>query len=372
MANNTKQFHLVDKLWDKMVEKNVKPNANHFGHMAESLRYRGDWKSVIELFNVAQTDALNNINNHLITQTMATCREVITTIFNQSIKNNSFNTNVTPSWSCGLQVFSFINNKKLSTQVCTEAVKQFHFLSKYKIWPNSWKLSLKFILEVTQYVNYSTDLFNALITQLVDNEKYSLALSYIAKSPANLSVETFTCFFKKRGQVYSNSNKYFEILKIMENYSVQPNAEIYEIIFRKLHLEGNSEAAYAFFKETINQLSCASSPSTVGVQVARIEPFTLGFLDSLITHQSPTTALFLAEQTKNELECIIAEHTSNLCYFGESYHRLVLQGKICVADSYVIQSFHLHNLIYDFDSIIVPFSSVRTAIKYNNSKLKPP
>ncbi|CAD2218592.1 hypothetical protein AGDE_11728 [Angomonas deanei] len=92
-------------------------------------------------------------------------------------------------------------------------------------------------------------------------------------------------------------------------------------------------------------------------------PLMTALLDTLLAHPRPHDALVMAETFENKLSDVVGASTRNLAEIGSATLRWLVQGRVAIVDHNVLLSPRFQSLIHHYDSIFIPFSSVRLLVR---------
>ncbi|GET90494.1 hypothetical protein, conserved [Leishmania tarentolae] len=113
------------------------------------------------------------------------------------------------------------------------------------------------------------------------------------------------------------------------------------------------------FAEREYKLDCVDA----GNPLTHTLSLSVAMVDALLSHPRPHDALLVYEAFQDKIGDVVAPATRQLGTSGSLEQRWLVQGRVAVVDHNVLLSTTFESLIHHYDSVFVPFASVRLLVR---------
>ncbi|KAH9598995.1 hypothetical protein LSM04_005492 [Trypanosoma melophagium] len=333
-ANDNKDWETALRYWTRACHEK-KANEKLHGALLAAYRAAGRWKDSVQHYNAMIEDKMN-LDPYALHTVMNACRrasacEEALTTFSKAVRAGA-----SPNSAVYLELLRCIQQSRL---------------------PNRWEMSLSILQSIEGKVDMTAGFFNATMASMGGaNWKKGVQLFQTMKEknvqPSKDTIATLVSL--------NTSDVSHAVQCIAEAHSLgMPVTDaMYRVVLSNLmQLQLDHEAVRFAEKEYRRFTQDPGNPVNSSLSLS------LAIIDSLLAHNRPQEALMFFTAFESKLGNIVASATRGLGSFGLSSQRWIVQGRVAVVDHNVLLSPLLESLLFHYDSVLIPFSSIRILVR---------
>ncbi|KEG11752.1 hypothetical protein DQ04_02311040 [Trypanosoma grayi] len=333
-ANDNKDWQTALRYWDRACREK-KTNEKLHGALLASYRAAGRWKDAVQHYNAMIEDKMV-LEPYALHTVMNTCRKADAHNVALSTFSKAVSAGATPNSTVYLELLRCLQQARV---------------------PNRWKMSLSILNSLEGKVDMTAGLYNATMSTLggavwekgvelfntmkaknVQPSKETLA-TLVALNPNNLS-HTVQCIAEAHSLGMPVTDGMYRA-----------------VLANLLRLQLDHEAVR--FAESEYSRCTADPGNPVNSSLA----LSLAIIDSLLAHSRPQEAVLFSTIFESRLGNVVGAATRGLGSIGLQTQRWIVQGRVAVVDHNVLLDPQFESLLSHYDSMLVPFSSVRLLVR---------
>ncbi|CAJ1990688.1 hypothetical protein conserved [Leishmania donovani] len=258
-----------------------------------------------------------------------------------------------------------------------------------------WQMGLKVFSDAVQHGTKPNGVVYLELLRLIAQSKmparwsYGLAILRALEASVEVTAGHYNAVLATMGG--RNWEKGIELFHSMQDHNVQPSTEtlntlqqlhphsvahcircvaeahalgmpITDTMYRNVllnlfRMQLNHEATQ--FAEREYKLDCVDA----GNPLTHTLSLSVAMVDALLSHPRPHDALLVYESFQDKIGDVVAAATRQLGTSGSLEQRWLVQGRVAVVDHNVLLSTTFESLIHHYDSVFVPFASVRLLVR---------
>lgn len=258
-----------------------------------------------------------------------------------------------------------------------------------------WQMGLKVFSDAVQHGTKPNGVVYLELLRLIAQSKmparwaYGLAILRALEASVEVTAGHYNAVLATMGG--RNWEKGIELFHSMQEHNVQPSTEtlntvqqlhphsvahcircvaeahalgmpITDTMYRNVllnlfRMQLNHEATQ--FAEREYKLDCVDA----GNPLTHTLSLSVAMVDALLSHPRPHDALLVYESFQDKIGDVVAAATRQLGTSGSLEQRWLVQGRVAVVDHNVLLSTTFESLIHHYDSVFVPFASVRLLVR---------
>ncbi|RNF00473.1 uncharacterized protein Tco025E_08786 [Trypanosoma conorhini] len=333
-ANDNKDYQAAMRYWERACSEK---KANEKVHGALLAAYRGAsrWKDAVRHYNSMLEDNMP-FDPYALHTVMNACRrgdacDVAISTFYKAVSSGG-----SPNSAVYLELLR-----------CMQQLRQ----------PSQWKMSLDVLRSIEGKVDLTAGHFNA-------------AMATMGGALWTKGVELFQTM--KAKNVQPSKETLSTLVSLNPNnltHTVQCVAEahtlgmpvtdaMYRAVLANLFRMKLDHEAVRFVEREFARCS-----EDVGNPVNAPLSLSLAIIDSLLAHNKPQQALLFFFTFETRLGNVVGAATRGLGTVGLRSQRWIVQGRVAVVDHNVLLNPRCESLLSHYDSILVPFSSIRLLVR---------
>ncbi|CCW59703.1 unnamed protein product [Phytomonas sp. EM1] len=335
-ANEQRQPHKALQYWKEAAEEG-KVNEKLRGALIATYRNTGDWRKALEQCEKIWEDQLD-LDAHALHAAMNACRRH-------------------GAWKEGLEVFSQAVNRgtKPNNVVYLE-------LLRVLASAHPMRSRASYALAILDALNGKMDLtaghYNAVLATLRGPHTWEKGVALFESMKANNvqpSLETLSALLLLNPTSLAHC---IRCVTQAHELGMPVTDLMYRAVFSNLFRlnldhEASQFAEREYKRDTVD--ICNPNSSTLAINMA--------MLDSLLAHPRPHDAFLFYQSFETNLGDAAGPATRQLGTLGVPTRRWMVQGRVAVIDHNVLLSPRMESLIFHYDSIFIPFSSVRLLVR---------
>lgn len=333
-ANDNKDWLTALRYWRRACDEK-KTNAKVHGALLATYRASSRWQDAVRHYTAMVEDkmafdpyALHTVMN---ASRRANAHEVALSVFSLAVRSGA-----SPNSTVYLELLRCMQHSRL---------------------PNKWKMSFDILCSLEGKVDLTAGLFNA-------------TMATMGGALWTKGVELFQTMKEKN--VQPSKETLPTLLSLNPNnlaHTVQCVAEAHTlgmpvtdamyraVLTNLLRLKLDHEAVR--FAEREYTLCRADPGNPVNSSLA----LSLAIMDTLLAHSRPQEALLFFSAFESKISNIVDAATRGLGTIGLRSQRWIVQGRVAVLDHNVLLNPRYESLLSHYDSILIPFSSVRLLVR---------
>ncbi|KAL7695235.1 hypothetical protein NQL31_002351 [Lotmaria passim] len=329
-ANDERQTRKALQFWKEAVAEG-KVNERLHGALLSTYRNAGNWKAAVQHCEGLWADkqVLDPLAVHAV---MNACRRY-------------------GPWQAGLQVFSSAvqNGTKPNGVVYLELLR----LVAQSTMPGRWSYSLAILRALEANTEVTAGHYNAVLATMGGRhwEKGVQLFHSMQQHNIQPSGETLNTL----QQLHPHSVSHC-IRCVAEAHALgMPVADTMyrNVLLNLFRMQLNHEATQFAEREYALDRADAGNP------VSHTLALSVALMDALLAHPRPHDALLVYEAFQDKIGDVVGAATRQLGTTGSLDQRWLVQGRVAVVDHNVILSTTFESLINHYDSVFIPFASVR-------------
>ncbi|KAG5490353.1 hypothetical protein JKF63_00473 [Porcisia hertigi] len=329
-ANDERQTHKALQFWKDAVSEG-KANERLHGALLSTYRNAGNWRAAMQHCESLWQDeqVLDALALHAV---MNACRRY-------------------GPWQMGLKVFSDAvqHGTKPNSVVYLELLR---IIAQSKM-SERWTYSLAILRALETSVETTAGHYNAVLATMGGQnwEKGIELFHTMQKRNVQPSTETLSTV----QQLHPHSVAHC-IRCVAEAHAL--GMPVTDTMYRNVlvnlfRMQLNHEATQFSEREYKLDSVDASNPLTHTLALS------VAMLDALLSHPRPHDALLVYESFQDKIGDVVAAATQQLGTSGSLDQRWLVQGRVAVVDHNVLLSTTFESLTHHYDSVFIPFASVR-------------
>jgi hypothetical protein len=329
-ANDERQTRKALEFWKEAVAEG-KVNEKLHGALLSTYRNAGNWKAALHHCKGLWADkqVLDPLAVHAV---MNACRRY-------------------GPWQAGLLAFSNAvqNNTKPNGVVYLELLR----LIAQSTMPGRWSYSLAILHALEENAEVTAGHYNAVLSTMGGRNWEKGVHLFHSMQQRNIqpSGETLSTV-----QQLHPHNVAHCIRCVAEAHAMgMPVTDTMyrNVLLNLFRMQLNHEATQ--FAEREYGLDRADAGSPVSHTLA----LSIALVDALLAHPRPHDALLVYESFQDKIGDVVGAATRQLGTTGSLDQRWLVQGRVAVVDHNVLLSTTFESLIHHYDSVFIPFASVR-------------
>ncbi|PWV18513.1 hypothetical protein C3747_13g132 [Trypanosoma cruzi] len=333
-ANDNKDYQTALRYWNRACSEK---KANEKVHGALLATYRGAsrWKDAVQHYNAMLEDKIT-LDPYALHTVMNACRranacDVAITTFSKAVRSGA-----SPNSAVYLELLR-----------CMQQLRK----------PNQWKMSLEVLCSIEGKVDLTAGHFNATMATMggaLWTKGVELFQTMKTKNvqPSKETLSTLT--------LLNPNNLPHAVQCVAEAHTLgMPITDaMYRAVLANLFRLKLDHEAVRFAEREFGK--CNEDP---GNPVNASLSLSLAIIDGLLAHNRPQEALLFFSTFETRLGNVVGSATRGLGTIGLRSQRWIVQGRVAVVDHNVLLDPRCESLFSHYDSILVPFSSIRLLVR---------
>ncbi|ORC90271.1 uncharacterized protein TM35_000093210 [Trypanosoma theileri] len=333
-ANDNKDWETALRYWTRACHEK-KANEKLHGALLAAYRAAGRWKECVQHYNAIIEDKMT-LDPYALHTVMNACRRANACEEALSIFSKAVRAGASPNSAVYLELLRCIQQSHL---------------------PNRWETSLAVLQSIEGKVDMTAGLFNATMATMggANWTKGVELFQTMKEKNVQPSKETIATL------VSLNSNDVSHAVRcIAEAHSLGmpvTDAMYRTVLANLMRLQLDHEAVRFVENEYKRFNEDPGNPVNSSLYLS------LAIIDSLLAHNRPHEALMFFTTFESKLGNIVGSATRGLGSIGLSSQRWIVQGRVAVVDHNVLLNPLLESLLFHYDSVLIPFSSIRMLVR---------
>ncbi|RNF06117.1 hypothetical protein TraAM80_04113 [Trypanosoma rangeli] len=333
-ANDNKDYQTALHYWNRACSEK---KANEKVHGALLAAYRGAsrWKDAVQHYNAMLEDKMI-LDPYALHTVMNTCRRADACDLAISTFTRAVRSGATPNSAVYLELLR-----------CMQQLRQ----------PSQWKMSLDVLRSIEGKVDLTAGHFNAAMATMggaLWHKGVELFQTMKAKNvqPSRETLSTLASLNPR------NLPHTVQCVAEAHTLGMPVTDAMYRAVLANLfRMSLDHEAVRFVEREFVRCSEDVSNPVNSSLSLS------LAIVDSLLAHNKPQEALLFFFTFETKLSNIVGAATRGLGTVGLRSQRWIVQGRVAVVDHNVLLNPRCESLLSHYDSILVPFSSIRLLVR---------
>ncbi|ESL08438.1 hypothetical protein TRSC58_03859 [Trypanosoma rangeli SC58] len=333
-ANDNKNYQTALHYWNRACSEK-KANGKVHGALLAAYRGASRWKDAVQHYNAMLEDKMT-LDPYALHTVMNACRRADACDLAISTFNRAVRSGATPNSAVYLELLR-----------CMQQLRQ----------PSRWKMSLDVLRSIEGKVDLTAGHFNAAMATMggaLWHKGVELFQTMKAKNvqPSRETLSTLASLNPK--------NLPHTVQCVAEAHTLgMPVTDVmYRTVLANLfRMNLDHEAVRFVEREFVKCSEDVSNPVNSSLSLS------LAIIDSLLAHNKPQEALLFFFAFETRLSNVVGAATRGLGTVGLRSQRWIVQGRVAVVDHNVLLNPRCESLLSHYDSILVPFSSIRLLVR---------